>query len=105
MAPSSHDISSSPPLSSLSDGVVLTKLAILLLLAIDMYGVMARVMARDSDVITRGLHVMFRGDRDDFEVLWLEGIELRVWVSRAQVRVAIWPPVKHPYPWHGFGGY
>ena len=53
------------PTASSSD-----KAAILLLLVIDMYG----VMARDSDAITRGLHVMFRGDRGDFEVLWSDNM-------------------------------
>jgi hypothetical protein len=32
------------------------------------------VMARDSDAMTRGLHVMFRGDRGDSEVLWPDNI-------------------------------
>ena len=51
----------------------LGKAAILLRLAIDLF-IMYGVMARDSDAMTRGLHVMFRGDRGDSEVLWSDNI-------------------------------
>jgi hypothetical protein len=49
------------------------KAAILLPLALDLL-IMYGVMARGSDAMTRGLHVIFRGDRGDSEVLWSDNI-------------------------------